>query len=83
MQGRNNTIRAQMEITIPKSQLPECAVGETVEMRITGEDDKNFTLSPYEKDEEPKKPAKAKAPKKGSKRPKAIDKVLDEDGDGY
>lgn len=67
-----------MNINVPKSMLPECAVGETVEMTITGEEGDSFILSPYEKEETeptPKKPAPAKKSAK-AKRPKAVDKAL-------
>lgn len=68
-----------MNINVPKSMLPDCAVGETVEMKITGEDGESFILSPYADDAEepaatPKKPAKPKTAK--AKRPKAVAKAL-------
>jgi hypothetical protein len=71
-----------MNINVPKSMLPDCAVGETVEMKITGEDGDSFIMSPYETeatDEVDKKPAATK-PAKGKvakgKRPAAVAKAL-------
>lgn len=70
-----------MNINVPKSSLPDCAVGEKLEMEIVGEEGESFILSPYENEEnEPpapaKKPAKAKMPKGNNKRPKAVAKAL-------
>lgn len=39
------------QVTIPKAQLPECAVGEVLE--IVGEDKENFILEPQYAEETP------------------------------
>lgn len=71
-----------MNINVPKSSLPDCAVGEKVEMEIVGEDGDSFILSPYEEADEPATPApkkaaaKPKAAKGKGKRPKAVAKAL-------
>ena len=41
-----------MAIQIAKSDLPDCKVGETIEMRITGEEGKNFIAEPYAEEPE-------------------------------
>lgn len=76
-----------MNINVPKKMLPDCAVGETIEMKIEGEDGESFILSPYAEEksetEAPEKPVKARKASK-SKRPKAVAKALeDEEGEGY
>lgn len=68
-----------MSINVPKTMLPDCAVGETIEMKIEGEDGDNFLLSPYQEEAEEPAPAPKKGAKKmpaKPKRAKAVEKAL-------
>jgi hypothetical protein len=59
-------------VLIPKAQLPECAVGET--LTIVAEDGDNFVVEPAYEEEAPA-PAPAKKAGKG-KLPKAVAAVM-------
>lgn len=72
-----------MNINVPKSMLPDCAVGETVEMTITGEDGDSFIVTPYAKEEAPAPEKPAKAAKKSGPKKKAVAKALETEDDGY
>lgn len=73
-----------MNINVPKSMLPDCKIGETLEMKIEGEDGDSFILSPYEaepKEEAEPTPPKKAAKSKATKRPKAVAAALMEEGE--